>query len=57
MGGMNFLTGFSARAISPVMAIWGQSVFIGIVGIIWLYFRDKTFDFLPNAISIKTLLI
>jgi drug/metabolite transporter (DMT)-like permease len=57
MGGMNFLTGISARAISPLMAIWGQSVFIAVVGVIWLYFRSKTFDFLPNARSIKTLLL
>ncbi|MDP2925071.1 MAG: DMT family transporter [Nanoarchaeota archaeon] len=49
MGLLNFLTGFSAREISPVMAIWAPAVMLSLIGLIIIYKREGYKKLIKNS--------
>jgi bacterial/archaeal transporter family protein len=57
MGGVDFLTGVSSKTITPLLAIWGQSIVVAIICIIWVLFRERPSSFFKNTMDIKMLIL
>ncbi|MFA6073211.1 MAG: DMT family transporter [Candidatus Woesearchaeota archaeon] len=57
LGGYTFLTGFSSKNITPMLALWGPWFLCTIIGVFFMVFRKKKSVFFRDAMKIKWLLI
>ena len=57
MGGVNFLTGVSAKQITPLMAVWGPWVVFTIICIVVILFREGPRNLIKNASENKRLIL
>jgi drug/metabolite transporter (DMT)-like permease len=57
MGGVNFLTGFSSKTVTPLLAIWVPWVIIAVAGFIWINFREGENGFFRNASALWSLVL
>ncbi|MGV8161946.1 MAG: DMT family transporter [Candidatus Nanoarchaeia archaeon] len=56
MGGYNFLTGFSSKSMTPMLAIWGPWFLCTVICAIFMMFRKKK-EIFKDALKIKWLLL